>query len=223
MKHRSQECSASSSSLQLANLFRLLSIILLGVMFVFSGAYAADPASVPKKKQTSLAKYFTPDEAYEHMQRHGSKSLFLDVRDPVEVNFTGMPTVADANVPLKFSDTSKWNVKKKQFEMKFNKSFIDDVAARAKQKGLEKTDTIILMCRSGVRSAKAANKLADVGYTNVYNLIEGFEGDAIEKGADKGKRTINGWKNSSLPWSPPKSLDSNKMYGNPALVKPAKK
>jgi len=223
MKNQFNKSPELSIFMQLANLIRLLPVFILGLMFVISGAYAADPANVPKKKQTTLSLYFTHDEAYEHMQKHGSKSLFLDVRDPVEVNFTGMPTVADANIPLKFSDTTKWNVKKKQFEMKFNKAFIDDVAARAKEKGLKKTDTIILMCRSGVRSAKAANKLADVGYTNVYNMIEGFEGDAIKEGADKGRRTINGWKNSSLPWNPPKSLDSSKMYGNPTLVKPAKK
>ncbi len=223
MKHHLQKYPELSVSMKLANSFRLLPVIVLGVMFVFSGAYATDPASVPKKKQTKLALYFTPDEAYEHMQKHGNSSLFLDVRDPVEVNFTGMPAVADANVPLKFSDTTKWSVKKKQYAMKPNKNFVADVAARAKQKGMKKTDTIILMCRSGVRSGKAANMLAKAGYTNVYNMIEGFEGDSISKGADKGKRTINGWKNSTLPWSPPKSLDSNKMYGKLELVKPTKK
>jgi len=107
--------------------------------------------------------------------------------------------------------------------MKKNISFVADVTARMKAKGLGKSDAIILMCRSGVRSGKAANLLAKAGYTNVINMIEGFEGDSISKGPDKGKRTINGWKNSNLAYDTPKSLDIRKMYGSPAPIKPKKK
>ncbi|MBN4079223.1 hypothetical protein JYT26_01140 [Beggiatoa alba] len=190
---------------------------------VVGSTFAADPANIPKKKRTTLALYYTPAEAYEHMQKDGNRTLFLDVRDPIEVNFTGTPTVADANVPLKFADTRKWHMKKKQFGMISNKNFVADVAERLKAKGLNKSDAIILMCRSGIRSAKAANKLAKAGYTNVYNMFEGFEGDSIKNGADKGKRTINGWKNSGLAWNTPRSLDINKMYGNPEPIKAKKK
>jgi rhodanese-related sulfurtransferase len=197
--------------------------ILLISFFVTGIANATDPASVPKKKQTSLGLYYTPAEAANHMKKDGDHSLFLDVRDPIEVNFTGTPSVTDANIPFKFADTSKWHMKKRQFGMIKNTNFVSDVAARMKAKGLKKTDAIILMCRSGVRSGKAANTLAKAGYTNVYNMIEGFEGDSISKGADKGKRTINGWKNSNLAYNTPKSLDIKKMYGSPAPIKPKKK
>jgi hypothetical protein len=54
-------------------------------------------------------------------------------------------------------------------------------------------------------------------------MIEGFEDDAIKAGADKGGRTINGWKNSSFAWSTPKSLDNRKMYGKLELITPVKK
>jgi rhodanese-related sulfurtransferase len=200
----------------------LFQIVLIS--FFMSGvANAADSASVPKKKRTTLGLYYTPAEAAAHMKKSGNKSLFLDVRDPIEVNFTGTPTVADANIPFKFADTSKWHMKKKQFGMKKNKNFVADVATRMKAKGLKKTDAIILMCRSGVRSGKAANMLAKAGYTNVINMIEGFEGDSISKGPDKGKRTINGWKNSSLAYNTPKSLDIEKMYGKPTPIAPKKK
>ncbi|MEE8379941.1 MAG: rhodanese-like domain-containing protein [Gammaproteobacteria bacterium] len=201
---------------------RLFQILLL-VLFVTSNVNAADPANVPKKKRTTLGLYYTPAEAAEHMKKSGDRSLFLDVRDPVEVNFTGTPSVSDANVPFKFADTSKWHMKKKQFGMKKNKGFVSDVTARMKAKGLGKSDAIILMCRSGVRSGKAANLLAKAGYTNVINMIEGFEGDSISKGPNKGKRTINGWKNSNLAYDTPKSLDIRKMYGSPAPIKPKKK
>jgi rhodanese-related sulfurtransferase len=59
------------------------------------------------------------------------------------------------------------------------------------------------MCRSGSRSAKAANLLAKAGYKKVYNIYDGFEGDKVKDTSSyfKGKRMVNGWKNSGNPWS----------------------
>ncbi|HHY40142.1 MAG TPA: rhodanese-like domain-containing protein, partial [Syntrophaceticus sp.] len=33
---------------------------------------------------------------------------------------------------------------------------------------------ILVYCRSGKRSSEAAKKLADMGYTNVYNMLGGI-------------------------------------------------
>ena len=41
-------------------------------------------------------------------------------------------------------------------------------------------DTSWRMCRSGGRSAMAVNALAKAGFTKVYNIIDGFEGDKVE-------------------------------------------
>ncbi len=38
-------------------------------------------------------------------------------------------------------------------------------------------DTIMVMCRSGCRSAIAVNLLAQAGLKKVYNIIDGMEGD----------------------------------------------
>ena len=38
----------------------------------------------------------------------------------------------------------------------------------------DKSAKIVLTCKSGGMSAEAAGKLADLGYTNVYNLAGGF-------------------------------------------------
>ena len=39
---------------------------------------------------------------------------------------------------------------------------------------VDKEAVIIVYCRSGVRSAEAAQKLADMGYTSLYNLDGGL-------------------------------------------------
>ena len=67
----------------------------------------------------------------------------------------------------------------------------------------EPTDTIMVMCRSGGRSAMAVNLLAKAGFTNVYNITDGFEGDKVtnHESINFGKRKKNGWINSDLPWT----------------------
>jgi len=57
--------------------------------------------------------------------------------------------------------------------------------------------------RSGGRSAMAVNLMAKEGFTNVYNIIDGMEGDMIKdpENAYHGKRMKNGWKNSGNPWT----------------------
>ena len=58
-------------------------------------------------------------------------------------------------------------------------------------------------CRSGGRSAMAANLLAQAGYKNVYNITDGIEGDTVNdpQSLFNGQRMVNGWKNSGLPWT----------------------
>ena len=63
-------------------------------------------------------------------------------------------------------------------------------------------EMIMVMCRSGGRSAMAANALAKAGLTNVHNIIDGFEGDKVHDTGSvyHGKQMRNGWKNSA-PWT----------------------
>jgi hypothetical protein len=61
----------------------------------------------------------------------------------------------------------------------------------------------MVMCRSGGRSAMAVNMLAEAGFTNVYNITDGMEGDTVEDPLSlyQGQRLRNGWKNSGVPWT----------------------
>ena len=64
-------------------------------------------------------------------------------------------------------------------------------------------DTIMVMCRSGGRSALAVNLLAKAGFTKVHNIIDGMEGDPVTDpdSVFVGQRLKNGWKNSGCPWT----------------------
>ena len=64
-------------------------------------------------------------------------------------------------------------------------------------------DTILLLCRSGGRSAIAVNMLAQAGFRSVWNITDGMEGDVVDDpdSVFAGKRLRNGWKNSGLPWT----------------------
>jgi len=191
--------------------FKKFALAIAFTLFASQSALAVESADLPKKKRTKLELYMTPVDAYEFLQSKADNTLFLDVRTRTEVNFLGMPTTADANIPyMVMNEWYAWNHKKNNFKMEVNSDFADDVAQRMKEKGLSKTDPVILTCRSGSRSAKAADLLAGLGYTNVYTIVSGFEGDKVKEGPLKGQRAKNGWKNSDLPWS--YKLQMAKMY-----------
>jgi rhodanese-related sulfurtransferase len=181
----------------------LFNVLVLAALCSFAvlPAVAQDWSKLNKGKQTKLGLYMTPKQAQDHKTSHPNETLFVDVRTPEELVYLGTATSVDANVPYQFIDTAKWNDKKKSYGKRVNKAFVVQIDALAKKNGFGKGDTIILMCRSGSRSAKATNLLRAAGYSKVYNQVEGFEGDKAKSGASKGKRTVNGWKNAGLPWT----------------------
>ena len=105
---------------------------------------------------------------------------------------------------------SDWDDKRGSYKLDPNSDFVPELERRLKDMGLGKDSTIILICRSGDRSAKAQDRLQMSGYTKVYGVVEGFEGDMAKEGPKAGQRAVNGWKNAGLPWS--YKLDKAKMY-----------
>lgn len=183
-------------------------ILALGAASV---SLAGEWDNLPKKKVTALGLYFHPSDAMKYVQGNQAKVLFLDVRSREEVQFLGMSTLVDANVPyMQNPEWPEWNETGKNFKLVPNANFATDVERRLKEKGLTKNDPVVLMCRSGDRSALAVNLLAKLGYTKVYSVTEGYEGDIASDGPMKGTRSVNGWKNDGLPWS--YDLDKKKMY-----------
>jgi rhodanese-related sulfurtransferase len=161
-------------------------------------------ADLPQGKQTALGLYVTAKEAYEKWKAEPQKVILIDVRTPEEYLFVGHPAMA-WKIPVAVQ-SYEWDAEKKQFPMKP----LPDFAARVSQVA-KPDDTIMVMCRSGGRSAIAANMLAKAGFKQVYNIIDGMEGDAngdSESVAKAGALT-SGWKNSGCPWT--KKLTPERM------------
>ena len=156
---------------------------------------AAKP-ELPKEKQTTLGLYLTAKEAYDKWKADPEKVKIFDVRTPEEYVFVGHPAMA-WNIPAVLQ-TYEWDASKRKLPMKPNPDFVSQVKEVAKP-----ADTILVMCRSGGRSAQAVNQLAEAGFRNVYNIIDGMEGDVVDDPGSsfQGKRMKNGWKNSGLPWT----------------------
>lgn len=56
---------------------------------------------------------------------------------------------------------------------------------------------VMFICRSGARSDKATSLASQAGYTEAYNVLEGFEG---EKDASGQRGKTGGWRHAGLPW-----------------------
>ncbi|MCI4430181.1 MAG: sulfurtransferase [Burkholderiales bacterium] len=153
-------------------------------------------ASLPTAKQTTLGLYVTAKQAHEKWKAEPARVLIIDVRTPEEYLFVGHPAMA-WKIPVG-AQSYEWDTGKGQFPMKLLPDFVSRVKEVAKPE-----DTILVMCRSGGRSAIAVNLLAQAGFTQVYNVIDGMEGDVV-KDPDSvfvGQRLVNGWKNSGSPWT----------------------
>jgi len=60
-----------------------------------------------------------------------------------------------------------------------------------------KDAVVLLLCRSGKRSALAAQAAAKAGFTQVFNVLEGFEGEIDEQ---QHRGVADGWRFHGLPW-----------------------
>lgn len=124
------------------------------------------------------------------------ETLFVDVRDPIEITFVRHPASLTKIIPLRIA-LHDVNAENGQYLMADNPSILADFEALLSEKGKSKSNPIFVTCRSGSRSAVAARLLIEAGYTNVWNLTEGFEGDK----ASDGSRSENGWRNAGLSWA----------------------
>lgn len=131
-------------------------------------------------------KTITAEEAWQLCQQD-PRALLIDVRSSMEFLFVGHPKGA---VHVPWIDEPDWVV---------NKNFVIEIRKLALG-GLHEGGgdvPIILICRSGVRSAEAGKVLVEAGMNNVNNIDEGFEGKLDE---DHHRSSLGGWRYHGLPW-----------------------
>jgi rhodanese-related sulfurtransferase len=187
----------------------LLATFLLGIGLVAGPAVAA-PEPSEASRQTPWKLYVTSTEAAAMKQANATKILLVDVRDPVEIMFTGFAPAVDVVVPFMTANRGKWNDQRSVYQMEKDPQFEANIAKALVDRGLGKDTPILIMCRSGgERGAPAARELWGKDYTQVYVVTDGFEGDTLKEGDRKNWRQVNGWKNSGLPWS--YTLDKSKF------------
>ncbi len=185
--------------------YGFMTIVLL-LAIAISGSNTVLAGEIAKKKQTPQGKYLTSQETFDLVNNDPEKILFIDTRTQAELEFVGWTSLIDGNVPYVTKDLNAWDTKKPRFKNVANSNFLVAIEDLLAKKKLTKESSIVLICRSGSRSAKAANLLFKAGYHNVYSVTDGFEGDKDKKGY----RTVNGWKNAGLPWD--YKLEKGKMY-----------
>ena len=117
------------------------------------------------------------------------RALLIDIRSSMEFLFVGHPVGA---IHLAWIDEPDWVV---------NPHFVTEVR-KLILGGLSHDDSrpgapIVLICRSGKRSLEAGDLLLKAGFTDVFHVGEGFEGDLDDH---HHRSTIGGWRFRGLPW-----------------------
>ncbi len=133
-------------------------------------------------------KHISPSEAHAMLQDEPT-ALFIDVRSEMEFLFIGHP-VGAVNIP--WIEEPDWEI---------NPNFVRDVRKLVLGGVICQEDRqctpIVLICRSGKRSAEAGQALVDAGFNRVYNIDTGFEGDLDEQ---HHRSSLGGWRYEGLPW-----------------------
>ena len=127
-------------------------------------------------------------EAWELIQKEPSVA-FIDVRSDMEFLFIGHPKGA-VNIP--WIDEPDFVINP-NFERDVRKLILGGVIASNEHDSVP----VVLICRSGNRSAEAGNLLLDHGFKRVYNIDHGFEGELND---DHHRSTLGGWRFEGLPW-----------------------
>ncbi len=132
-------------------------------------------------KTPMSVKSILPTEAHRMLQVQPD-ALLVDCRSNAEYIFVGHPS-GSVHVP--------W-IDGPEFEL--NPHFVGEVRKLVGNVGER---PLLLICRSGRRSMDAAHALVAAGFSQVYNVTHGFEGDLNEAHR---RSSVNGWRFDGLPW-----------------------
>ena len=135
-----------------------------------------------QKTKIVAMEHLEPKQAAEFLAKN-SDALFIDCRSEMEYLFVGHPLGA---LHVAWNDGPDWEI---------NPHFVGQVKKLAGTG--HATRPIVLICRSGNRSLDAGRALEEAGFTKVYNVLHGFEGELNERHQ---RNSVAGWRREGLPW-----------------------
>ena len=133
-------------------------------------------------------KSITSPEAWQIIQDN-PRAVLIDVRSNMEFLFIGHPKGA---ISVPWIEEPHWTI---------NPNFADEVR-KVMLGGVSHLNDVasapvVLICRSGKRSLEAGKLLLKEGFTGVYNVTDGFEGELDDS---HHRSTLGGWRFHGLPW-----------------------
>ena len=125
--------------------------------------------------------HLTPKQTYAFLHQHPD-AVFVDCRSEMEFLFVGYPL---GSILIPWNDGPDWDI---------NPHFVGQVRKAA---GNTTQRPVVIICRSGNRSVDAGVELEKAGFTRIYNVLYGFEGE-LDENHQRGVQ--NGWRHDDLPW-----------------------
>ena len=126
-------------------------------------------------------KHLEPKAAWAAIQQTPD-ALFIDVRMEIECLYVGRPPGV-TNIP--------W------YEYPELQAHPAQFAHAVEREAGHKNRPLFLICRSAKRTLEAGQALEAAGFTDVTNILHGFEGE-LDAAFHRSK--INGWRFDGLPW-----------------------
>lgn len=151
------------------------------------GDQGMSTTAVPRIKEV------LPVDAWAILQTERGAAVLVDVRTKAEWAFVGLPDLTAIGQDLACVEWQSWP------DISPNPSFTSELRERL---GDREVTTLLFICRSGVRSMRAAEAVSSAsatagGMVACVNVATGFEGDLCGNG-QRGRLT--GWKAAGLPW-----------------------
>ncbi len=134
------------------------------------------------------AKALSAKQAFD-LLKSDPRAVLVDIRSTMEYLFVGHPT---GSIHVAWIDEPEWTI---------NPHFVTDVRKILLGGATSHDDIsaapVVLICRSGKRSIDAGKALLNAGFSEIYFVDEGFEGELDE---NRHRGTVGGWRYHGLPW-----------------------
>ena len=159
-------------------------VVMVGVIRPRLYLSQRDSRIVSKDQVKSLS----PVQASEIL-KEDARSVLIDVRSNMEFLFVGHPKGA---ISIPWIDEPDWVINP-HFVTEVRRVLLGGVSCSA-DVGCA---PIILICRSGKRSLEAGALLVESGFSSIFNVIDGFEGELDDM---HHRSAQGGWRFDGLPW-----------------------